>query len=68
MQVWAQCKENIKLLENIHRRVVKMGKGMEDKKYEEQPKRLGLAGSRAEQAEERHHSSCSSSQGAEGQC
>lgn len=45
-----------------------MGKGLEDKKYKEKQKHLGLVGSRAEQAEEQHNGGCSSSEDSSEMC
>jgi len=39
-----QCKKDIKLLESIQRRAMEMGKGLEDKRCEEQLRLFGLLG------------------------
>lgn len=61
--------KDIKLLDSIQRRALKMVKGLEGKMYERQlhQQMPGFLQPSIEEAEGRHHGGCSSSQGAEEQ-
>ena len=63
--VWALQHKDIKLLESVQRRAMKMVKGLSGKVCEVRVRPLGVL-SAEQRAEERPHGGCSSSQGAEG--